>query len=121
MSPTNEQVPSPAIRMVAHVLFRSPPQYLGVTPPVSVSEPTSREKEITLSLMEELRRQGAFEREQESKTRCVIRLASSSRPLLPRIRVSTHLPLIRFSHHAVAEILQSFLFVRLSAFIGVLT
>ena len=44
-------------------------RYLGVTPPISTAESTDREKELTVSLMEELRRQGTFESEEESKTR----------------------------------------------------
>ena len=44
-------------------------RYLGVTPPISTNESTAREKEVTVSLMEELRRQGVFESEEESKRR----------------------------------------------------
>ncbi|KAJ3740907.1 poly-A polymerase [Lentinula detonsa] len=43
--------------------------YLGVTPPISVVESTEREKEVTLTLMEELRRQGTFESDEEARTR----------------------------------------------------
>ncbi|KAK7470216.1 polynucleotide adenylyltransferase [Stygiomarasmius scandens] len=43
--------------------------YLGVTPPISTQESTEREKEVTLTLMEELRRQGTFESEEEARTR----------------------------------------------------
>ena len=46
-------------------------RYLGVTPPISTAESNPREKEVTVTLMEELRRQGVFESEEESKTRCV--------------------------------------------------
>lgn len=45
--------------------------YLGVTPPISTNESTQREKEVTQTLMEELRRQNTFESEEEAKTRCV--------------------------------------------------
>ena len=48
-------------------LFR----YLGVTPPISTSESNEREKEVTKSLMEELRRQKTFETESEARTRLV--------------------------------------------------
>ena len=48
--------------------------YLGVTPPISTNESTPREKEVTLTLMEELRRQKTFESEEEAKTRCVASL-----------------------------------------------
>ena len=44
-------------------------RYLGVTPPISTSESNPREKEVTVTLMEELRRQGIFESEEESKRR----------------------------------------------------
>ncbi|ESK86976.1 poly polymerase pla1 [Moniliophthora roreri MCA 2997] len=43
--------------------------YLGVTPPISTAESNEREKEVTMSLMEELRRQGTFELEEEAQTR----------------------------------------------------
>ena len=43
--------------------------HLGVTPPISVSESNEREKIVTKTLMEELKRQGTFESEDESKTR----------------------------------------------------
>ena len=44
-------------------------RYLGVTPPISVNESSAREKEVSQTLMEELRRQGVFESEEESRTR----------------------------------------------------
>jgi len=43
--------------------------YLGVTPPISTSESTEREKELTVTLMEELGRQNMFESEEESQLR----------------------------------------------------
>jgi len=43
--------------------------YLGVTPPISTDESTPKEKEVTVTLMEELRRQNTFESEEESRTR----------------------------------------------------
>ncbi|CAA7258530.1 unnamed protein product [Cyclocybe aegerita] len=46
--------------------------YLGVTPPISTAESTEREKEVTVSLMEELRRQNTFESEEEAKTREIV-------------------------------------------------
>ena len=45
------------------------PKFLGVTPPIAVSESTPKEKELTASLLEELRRQGMLESEEEAKTR----------------------------------------------------
>ena len=48
--------------------------YLGVTPPISTAESNEREKEVTLTLMEELRKQGTFESEEEAQTRCVFSL-----------------------------------------------
>ncbi|PPQ67593.1 hypothetical protein CVT25_012087 [Psilocybe cyanescens] len=46
--------------------------YLGVTPPISVLESNAREKEVTMTLMEELRRQNTFESEEEAKTREIV-------------------------------------------------
>lgn len=46
--------------------------YLGVTPPISTSESTEREKEVTVTLMEELRRQNMFESEEESQLREIV-------------------------------------------------
>lgn len=43
--------------------------YLGITPPISTQESNEREKEMTTTLMEELRRQNTFESEEESRTR----------------------------------------------------
>ncbi|KAF8165710.1 polymerase [Crassisporium funariophilum] len=46
--------------------------YLGVTPPISTQESTPKEKEVTATLMEELRRQNTFESEEEAKTREIV-------------------------------------------------
>ncbi|KZT05564.1 polymerase [Laetiporus sulphureus 93-53] len=46
--------------------------YLGVTPPISTNESNEREKEVSVSLLEELRRQGTFESEEEAKTREIV-------------------------------------------------
>ncbi|KAG1735694.1 poly-A polymerase [Suillus paluster] len=43
--------------------------YLGVTPPISTAESTEREKEVTATLMEELRRQNTFESVDEARLR----------------------------------------------------
>ncbi|KAF7332675.1 Poly polymerase pla1 [Mycena kentingensis (nom. inval.)] len=43
--------------------------YLGVTPPIATNESNEREKEVTVSLMEELRRQSVFETDEESRRR----------------------------------------------------
>ena len=45
--------------------------YLGVTPPIATHESSQREKEVTVTLMEELRRQNTFESAEESRTRYV--------------------------------------------------
>ncbi|KAF7322024.1 hypothetical protein MKEN_00725100 [Mycena kentingensis (nom. inval.)] len=45
------------------------PGYLGVTPPISVAQPSEREREITVSLMNELRNQNSFESDEESRRR----------------------------------------------------
>ncbi|KAF5333209.1 hypothetical protein D9611_002745 [Ephemerocybe angulata] len=47
-------------------------EYLGVTPPISIAESTAREKEVTVTLMEELRRQNTFESEEEARTREIV-------------------------------------------------
>jgi poly(A) polymerase Pap1 len=44
-------------------------RYLGVTEPISILESNDREKEVTVTLMEELRRQNTFESEEESRRR----------------------------------------------------
>ncbi|KAA1466552.1 Poly(A) polymerase [Dentipellis sp. KUC8613] len=46
--------------------------YLGVTPPISTSESNAREKEVTATLMEELRKQNTFESEEEARTREIV-------------------------------------------------
>ncbi|KAF8231409.1 Poly(A) polymerase [Tricholoma matsutake] len=46
--------------------------YLGVTPPIATAESSEREKEVTITLMEELRRQNTFEAEEESRTREIV-------------------------------------------------
>ncbi|KIK03188.1 hypothetical protein K443DRAFT_677030 [Laccaria amethystina LaAM-08-1] len=46
--------------------------YLGVTPPISTMESNEREKEVTMTLMEELRRQNTFESEEEARTREIV-------------------------------------------------
>jgi hypothetical protein len=46
-------------------------RFLGVTPPISTSDSNDREKEVTITLMEELRRQNTFESEEEARRRCV--------------------------------------------------
>ncbi|KAH8834229.1 polymerase [Flagelloscypha sp. PMI_526] len=43
--------------------------HLGVTGPISVQESNQREKEVTVTLMEELQRQKTFETEAEGRTR----------------------------------------------------
>jgi poly(A) polymerase Pap1 len=48
-----------------------PPRYLGVTRPITTAESNPREKEVTVTLMEELRRQKTFENDQEARTRYV--------------------------------------------------
>lgn len=43
--------------------------HLGVTAPISLNESDEKEKAVTITLMEELKRQEQFETEEESKTR----------------------------------------------------
>ncbi|KAI0271965.1 poly-A polymerase [Russula aff. rugulosa BPL654] len=47
-------------------------RYLGVTPPIATSESTEREKEVTTTLMDELRRQNTMESEEEARTREIV-------------------------------------------------
>ena len=42
---------------------------MGVTQPISTAESDDKEKQATVTLMEELRRQGTFESEDEAKRR----------------------------------------------------
>jgi poly(A) polymerase Pap1 len=44
-------------------------RYLGVTRPISTEESNEREKEVTITLAEELKRRGTIESEEDSKTR----------------------------------------------------
>ncbi|KAJ7462143.1 Poly(A) polymerase central domain-containing protein [Mycena latifolia] len=46
--------------------------FLGVTPPIATSESNEREKEVTVTLMEELRRQSTFESEEEARRREIV-------------------------------------------------
>ncbi|TCD67511.1 polynucleotide adenylyltransferase [Steccherinum ochraceum] len=63
--------------------------YLGVTQPVSIAESNDREKEVTVTLMEELRRQGTVESEEEAKMREIVlgRLASLVRKFVRAVSV----------------------------------
>ena len=44
-------------------------QQWGVTQPISLNESNEGEKKVTATMMEELRRQGTFESEEESRKR----------------------------------------------------
>lgn len=44
-------------------------RYLGVTPPIATTESNEREKEVTVTLMEELKKQKTVETPEESRTR----------------------------------------------------
>ncbi|KDQ64202.1 hypothetical protein JAAARDRAFT_27829 [Jaapia argillacea MUCL 33604] len=46
--------------------------YLGVTPPISTSESSERERQVTETLMEELKKQGTFESDEESRNREIV-------------------------------------------------
>ncbi|KAJ7132442.1 Poly(A) polymerase central domain-containing protein [Mycena epipterygia] len=46
--------------------------FWGVTPPISVAASSEREREISTTLMEELRRQNMFETEEESRRREIV-------------------------------------------------
>jgi poly(A) polymerase len=44
-------------------------RFLGVTPPIATTESNEREKEVTETLMDELRRQNTFEGAEEARKR----------------------------------------------------
>ena len=46
-------------------------RFLGVTPPIALNGPTARDNEVSVSLLDELKKQGVFETEAEAKVRCV--------------------------------------------------
>ncbi|KAK1224507.1 polynucleotide adenylyltransferase [Marasmius sp. AFHP31] len=64
--------------------------YLGVTPPISSAESSEREKEVTVTLMEELRRQGTFESEKEAQTREIVlgRVSALVKEFVKKVGVS---------------------------------
>ncbi|KAI0832715.1 polymerase [Trametes gibbosa] len=64
--------------------------YLGVTPPISTNESSAKEKEVTITLMEELHRQGIFESEEEAKTREIVlgRLAALVKKFVYQVSLS---------------------------------
>ncbi|KZT29383.1 poly-A polymerase [Neolentinus lepideus HHB14362 ss-1] len=61
--------------------------YLGVTPPISTQESSEREKEVSITLMDELRRQGTFESEEEARLREIVlgRLAALVRRFVKQV------------------------------------
>ncbi|OBZ70389.1 Poly(A) polymerase pla1 [Grifola frondosa] len=64
--------------------------YLGVTPPIATNESSDKEKEVTVTLLEELRRQGTFETEEEAKTREIVlgRLAALVKKFVRRVSIT---------------------------------
>jgi len=64
--------------------------HLGVTPPISTHESNDREKEVTVTLMEELHKQKMFESEEESKTREIVlgRVASLVKKFVYKVGLS---------------------------------
>ncbi|KAG6866128.1 hypothetical protein C0991_008436 [Blastosporella zonata] len=64
--------------------------FYGVTPPIATGESSEREKEVTVTLMEELRRQNAFESEAESRTRELVlgRVASLVKKFVRTVSLS---------------------------------
>ncbi|KAL5530370.1 PAP1 [Sanghuangporus sanghuang] len=65
-------------------------QQWGVTQPISTSESTEAEKKVTVAMMEELRRQGTFESEEESRTRELVlgRVATLVKRFVYKVGVS---------------------------------
>ncbi|KAF9057831.1 Poly(A) polymerase central domain-containing protein [Panaeolus papilionaceus] len=68
--------------------------YLGVTPPISLNHSTQREKEVTVTLMEELKRQNNFESEEESRTREIVlgRVAALVKQFVKKVALDRGLP-----------------------------
>ncbi|KAJ7655952.1 Poly(A) polymerase central domain-containing protein [Mycena rosella] len=64
--------------------------YWGVTPPISVAASSPREREITTTLMEELRQQNTFETEEESRRREIVlgRVAALVRKFVRDVSIS---------------------------------
>jgi len=50
-------------------LFNSRPKHFGITPPIATAFPNEREIEVTDLLVAELKKQGTFESEEESRMR----------------------------------------------------
>ncbi|KAI5123418.1 hypothetical protein M0805_006123 [Coniferiporia weirii] len=65
-------------------------QQWGVTQPISSSESSDGEKKVTVAMMEELRRQGTFESEEESRTRELVlgRVASLVKKFVYKVSTS---------------------------------
>lgn len=65
-------------------------QQWGVTQPISASESTEAEKKITVAMMDELRRQGTFESEEESRTRELVlgRVATLVKKFVHKVSLS---------------------------------
>ncbi|KAJ7914594.1 Poly(A) polymerase central domain-containing protein [Mycena leptocephala] len=66
------------------------PRHLGVTPPISVAPSSEREREITATLMEELRRQNTFETKEESCRREIVlgRVAALVKKFVREVSIS---------------------------------
>ncbi|KAJ7181371.1 Poly(A) polymerase central domain-containing protein [Mycena crocata] len=64
--------------------------FWGVTPPISVAQSTEREREITTTLMEELKAQNSFESEEESRRREIVlgRLSALVRKFVRDVSIS---------------------------------
>ncbi|KAJ7865667.1 Poly(A) polymerase, partial [Mycena leptocephala] len=64
--------------------------FLGVTPPIATAESNEREKEVTVTLMEELRRQNTFESEEEAHRREIVlgRVASVVKKFVRTVSMS---------------------------------
>ncbi|KAJ7368964.1 poly-A polymerase [Mycena albidolilacea] len=64
--------------------------FLGVTPPIATTESNEREKEVTVTLMDELRRQNTFESEEEARRREIVlgRVASLVKKFVRTVAMS---------------------------------
>ncbi|KAJ6615621.1 Poly(A) polymerase central domain-containing protein [Mycena sp. CBHHK59/15] len=69
--------------------------FLGVTPPIATTESNEREKEVTITLMDELRRQNTFESEEEARRREIVlgRVAALVKTFVRTVSISRGLSL----------------------------
>lgn len=60
---------NPRSQLDSNRQLQMPPQYLGITPPISIAPPTQRDLEVTSTLIKELRDRGCYEGAEDGRTR----------------------------------------------------